>query len=300
MDDDNAPAADSAPPYRHIADVLRGEILDGRYQVGERIPAQADLEQRFGVSRPTIQRALGVLRESGFIDNQRGRSAEVLPWRARGADAAPTGAEGPQPAFAALAEHVADAFQEREVTIDAFSLTAETLNTALSHQLHRIQTGEVRSPDFVRIRLLLPAPDARLAYPRSVADPEDERPLRRLRDLIRGHCIAMRSSFNSTQRLTHLQGSLEFRTVPITPLHKLYLINKSLALLGYYKLVNRPIMFDEQWEDMYDVLGIDAQLFLQRRDVAEPEAVASRFVSEAQEWFDSLWSTIAEPMKLFT
>lgn len=301
MDDDKPVPGEFVPPYRYIADVLRGEILDGRYQVGERIPSQAELEERFRVSRPTIQRALGELRKDGFIDNQRGRSAEVLPWQERGAAAVLGRAEGPQPAFASLGTHVSEAFRAQHVTIDSYSLTTETLNSVLGNELQRIRTGEQAAPQSIRMRLMVPDPKAQLAFPRSATDPADQRPLRRLRRLITGHCIAIRSSFTSTRRLTKgLEVSIEFRSVPVTPLHKLYLLNGNIALFGHYKVVQRPITFDDQhWEDIFDVLGIDATLFAHRADPDDTEAAESRFVKESQEWFDSLWSTIAEPLELF-
>lgn len=296
MDEDTPTANGSTPPYRHIADVLRGEILDGVYRIGERIPSQAELEERFQVSRPTVQRALGVLRKGGFIDNQRGRPSEVLAWRDRGTAAEPIEAEEPEPAFASLATHIDEAFRRPRVTIDAYSLTAETLNAAITLQVQKIRTGEL-NPESIRIRLLLPSQQARLALPRLVADPEDDRPLRRLRQLVRGHGITLRTSVYGLAG--GLESSVEFRTVPVTPLHKLYLINGEVALFGHYRVVERPVRFsDGQREDIYDVLGIDAMLFPHRSDPGDPESVDSRFVAEAQAWFDSLWSTIAEPLTL--
>jgi DNA-binding FadR family transcriptional regulator len=298
--DEDMPASGSPPPYRRIADALRGEILDGVYPVGGRIPSQADLEQRFRVSRPTIQRALTELRKGGFIDNRRGRSAEVLPWPERGGAAAPVAAEAPEPAFAALATHITQAFEQRHITLDAFSLTTQTLNSALGTQLQRILRGEL-NPASIHLRLLLPSQAAHLAVPRTVADPGDERPLRRLRQLVRGHVVALRSGFTSmSDRRPDIDQVVEFRTVPVTPLHKLYLVNRDVALFGHYQVVERPIQFgDGQFEDTYDVLGIDAMLFPYRRDPDNQHTADSRFVAEAQAWFDSLWSTIAEPLTLF-
>lgn len=304
MPEQPSPAGDTRPPYLHIADVLRGEILDGLFHVGQRIPSQDELADRFNVSRPTVQRALTELRKGGYIDNQRGRPAEVLPrgeWDGAGALIASAAEESePEPAYEALATYMGEAFEQRHVTIDAYSLTTETLNTQLALQFQRIRRGEIH-PASIRVRLLLPSQDASLALPRMVADPSDDRPLRRLRQLVRGHVIALRSSFTSVSDFQpDIEQAVEFRTVPITPLEKLYLINGELALSGYYRVVERSVMFaDEQWEDIYDVLGIDATLFPHRRDPARPDSYASRFVAESQTWFDSLWSTIAKPLSLF-
>jgi DNA-binding transcriptional regulator YhcF (GntR family) len=288
--------SDSTPPYLHIADVLRGEILDGVFRVGARIPSQAELESRFQVSRPTVQRALGELRKGGFIDNHRGRPSEVLPWRERGTSVSPIEAKEPEPAFASLATHIEEAFRRPRITIDAYSLTAETLNAALTLQVQQIRSGRPK-PESIHVRVLLPSQDAQLAIPRLAADPDDDRPLRRLRQLVRGHGITLRTSMYGLGG--DVESSVEFRTVPITPLHKLYLINGEVALFGHYRVIKRPVRFsDGQSEDIFDVLGVDATLFPHRRDPGDPHCADSRFVAESYAWFDSLWQTIAEPLTL--
>lgn len=297
MDEEDPGANGSRPPYLHIADVLRGEILDGRYRIGERIPSQADLEERFSVSRPTIQRALGVLRDDGYLDNQRGRPSEVLPWEDRHGGAQ---SQEPETAPEALRAHIAKAFEERHVTIDAYSLTTETLSRALTAPLLRVQNGEL-SPASIRLRLLLPSLDVRLAIPRLVADPSDERPMWRLRQLVRAHVLTLRSAFAALAELRpDIEQSVEVRTAPITPMHKLYLVNGHTALFGHYQVLKREVEFGNRGKgDIYDVLGISAVVFPYRRDPANEDARDSLFVTESQQWFDSLWSTIAEPMSLF-
>jgi DNA-binding transcriptional regulator YhcF (GntR family) len=298
VDEEAAVAANgSRHPYQHIADVLRGEIRDGRYRIGERIPSQAELEQRFQVSRPTVQRALTELRKDGYIDNQRGRPAQILPWRDHRPTSAPTGDE-PEFALTSLATHIDEAFARKRVTIDAFSLTTETLNSVLTQALLRVQMGEAH-PDSIRVRLLLPALDARLAIPQMVGDSDDERALRRLRSLILSHMVALQSSFTAISDLgLGIEHSVEFRSVPVTPVHKLYLINGDTALHGFYRVVKRPVVLSDgdMPEDIFDVLGLNTALFSYRSSPAEPRARESRFVAEAQAWFDSLWSTIAEPV----
>ncbi|MDX6355125.1 MAG: hypothetical protein QOF98_2028, partial [Streptomyces sp.] len=246
MDEETLPDAESlTPPYLHIADVLRGEIRDGRYRVGERIPSQAELEERFQVSRPTVQRALGVLRQGGYLDNQRGRASEVLPWDTSAPAAGPAASPEPEPAFEALGTHVAAAFEEREITIDSYSLTSETLNSALAGPVQSALRGEL-NPAVIRVRVLLPTQDAVLALPRLVANPDDDRPLRRLRQLSRAHGIALRSTFTGLSELRpEIKISVEFRALPVTPLQKLYLINRRLALSGFYPVKTHPVTFGD-------------------------------------------------------
>lgn len=288
----------SVPPYLHIADVLRGEIVDGSYPVGERIPSQAELEVRFNVSRPTVQRALGELRRDGYIDNQRGRPAEVLPWQESGG-ATGDWSDQPAPASTSLVAYVAEAFEQREVTIDSYSLTTETLARALVPAVQRVEQGELR-PESITIRLLLPSLDTHLGVPQLVGDPTDDRPLRRLRQIVEGHVISLRSTFTALSELAPwIQRSVEFRTVPLTPMQKVYLFNGHMALGGYYRVVPREVALgDGERREIYDVLGLSAQLFPYRLDPADPGSRDSRFVQESQAWFDSLWSTIATPLKL--
>jgi DNA-binding transcriptional regulator YhcF (GntR family) len=288
---------DSRAPYLHIASVLRREILDGLYQVGERIPSQAELEERFEVSRPTVQRALTELRKSGLIDNQRGRPAEVQPWHGPGRAA---GSGEPEPAYASLGAYVAEAFEQRHITVDAFSLTTETLFTALTAQLQRIARNEVH-PASIRVRVLLPSQDARLAIPKLVADPADERPLRRLRQLVRAHVISLRSAFTALSDVhPDIQHEIEFCTVPLTPTSKVYVLNGRTALFGYYQVVERSVQFGNgDRAPIYDVLGVNAILFAHRAGADGTRPGDQRFVAETQAWFDSLWQSIAEPLRLF-
>ena len=51
----------------NLARVMTGEIESGRYKVGEKIPTEAELQQRFDVSRHTVREALRDLKSRGLI-----------------------------------------------------------------------------------------------------------------------------------------------------------------------------------------------------------------------------------------
>jgi GntR family transcriptional regulator len=55
--------------YLDVADELRTEIADGH--VGT-LPSEAELGERFSVSRVTVRRALELLRDEGLVDSRRG------------------------------------------------------------------------------------------------------------------------------------------------------------------------------------------------------------------------------------
>jgi DNA-binding GntR family transcriptional regulator len=70
----NSQPAMSLPPmgrpatrYSTLARMLTEEIESGRYKVGEKIPTEAELQQRFDVSRHTVREALRDLKGRGLI-----------------------------------------------------------------------------------------------------------------------------------------------------------------------------------------------------------------------------------------
>ena len=58
--------------HHEIYRVLLSEILDGRYDAIQRLPSEAQLVRRFGVSRPTAARALRDLQSEGVIERRVG------------------------------------------------------------------------------------------------------------------------------------------------------------------------------------------------------------------------------------
>ena len=46
------------PKHRDISRQLRADIAAGRYVAGARLPSEPQLVKQFGVSRPTVGRAL--------------------------------------------------------------------------------------------------------------------------------------------------------------------------------------------------------------------------------------------------
>jgi len=65
------------PVWKSITSTLEAEIGQGHYQVGEKIPTEAELAQRFGVNRHTVRRALGEMAERGILRSRRGAGVFV-------------------------------------------------------------------------------------------------------------------------------------------------------------------------------------------------------------------------------
>lgn len=65
------------PRYRQIYLVLLEAIRTGQYPPGSAIPTEAQLSERFGMSRVTVRRALQDLEVQGWIEKQHGRGTFV-------------------------------------------------------------------------------------------------------------------------------------------------------------------------------------------------------------------------------
>jgi DNA-binding GntR family transcriptional regulator len=73
-----ASAGHRQPRYRQLADQLIDDIRSGRLPVGETMPGEFDLVDRFEVSRHTVREALRLLGELGLIERQQGIGTVVL------------------------------------------------------------------------------------------------------------------------------------------------------------------------------------------------------------------------------
>jgi DNA-binding GntR family transcriptional regulator len=119
---------DYAPPkYAQVVAEIQRRISEGEYAPGTLLPSEHQLVEAFGVSRPTIVKALSSLRQDGWIETQQGRGSFV---RGRPALA---GAQRTRPAENAL----------------------ELPETALSGQL--VQAGVKLAPAYVTTLLGLDA-----------------------------------------------------------------------------------------------------------------------------------------------
>jgi DNA-binding GntR family transcriptional regulator len=72
MAKDPGRAQDGRPRYRRLADELIADIRSGRIRVGDTLPGELELVERFAVSRHTVREALRVLHELGLIDRHQG------------------------------------------------------------------------------------------------------------------------------------------------------------------------------------------------------------------------------------
>lgn len=72
VDTTATPAAKVQPKYRQIVESLRTSITTGQYRNGGRLPSEAELVRRFGVSRMTAVKAVQQLQQEGLLVRRAG------------------------------------------------------------------------------------------------------------------------------------------------------------------------------------------------------------------------------------
>lgn len=83
MTDGTADQIDRTPSLAaRLAQRLRDEILSGQLAVGDRLPTEQAIAARFGVSRPTVREAIGLLKHDGLVTTRQGAGAFVAESRA--------------------------------------------------------------------------------------------------------------------------------------------------------------------------------------------------------------------------
>lgn len=65
------------PKYAQLIAELERRIDSGEYPAGSLLPSEHTLMAEFGMARPTVVKALGVLRDQGWIVTQPGKGRFV-------------------------------------------------------------------------------------------------------------------------------------------------------------------------------------------------------------------------------
>ncbi|MFD7706807.1 GntR family transcriptional regulator [Streptomyces sp. NPDC059785] len=275
---------------QEIAETLRERIRAGELRAGDRLPTQAELAGEFGVERGTVRQALRALYEDGLLSGV----SKGSPPRVAGPGQAPAGRE-PQPAMVSLAPRLSEAFEQPRVRVDAVSLTAETLMLALGDPIRLIHEGTIR-PESVDVRVLLPSREIALAFPVPVDGRGEDDPVHRRwleQRNAQGHVL--RHNLRSLRSSHGIDVTVTFRALPFTPPVKLYLLNGSEALMGYYMVTRRAEELATGTLETYDTMGAKSLLFSFGREAGERDAA---FVDQSQNWFDALWETITTELTL--
>src|ERR1017187_1453773 len=65
------------PKYAQVIEELQRRIKNGEYPPGSLLPSEHQLSSEFAIARPTVVRALRVLRQDGWIETQQGKGSFV-------------------------------------------------------------------------------------------------------------------------------------------------------------------------------------------------------------------------------
>lgn len=65
------------PQYRKVYEALRKQIADGLFKEGDILPSENELCLQYGLTRPTVRKALDSLVQDGFIKKQQGKGSIV-------------------------------------------------------------------------------------------------------------------------------------------------------------------------------------------------------------------------------
>ncbi len=65
------------PAYAQLVRILRGQIASGQFRPGDRLPSEAQLCERYGVSPMTVRRVINILADQGVVVGEQGRGTFV-------------------------------------------------------------------------------------------------------------------------------------------------------------------------------------------------------------------------------
>lgn len=198
-------------------------------------------------------------------------------------------------AIAALGELLTAAFTADEVAIDAVCLSGQALSIAMGRPIHAVHTGDVQ-PQSVSVRVLLPSRDISLAFPSPVSYTDGEG------DFLHQRWLAQRNAYGQSLRSalvslrdTHgIDIAITFRALPFTPMAKLYLVNHTEALFSYYTLLRRIVDLDDRHVEIYDANPMGLVRLFGTDSTSDDTA----FVTQSQQWFDSLWQSVTTDLTL--
>lgn len=135
------------PQYAQVAEMLRQRIADGTYARGSLLPSEDRLADELGLSRVTVNRALGLLRASGDVKVKRGHGTIVGSGKRISRDA--------QGRFAARGEGIgAGEVEVRRLNMKSFTSYGDIGKIAAPARVAEILGIDKRDAVLVRPRIL--------------------------------------------------------------------------------------------------------------------------------------------------
>ncbi|MCR8576143.1 GntR family transcriptional regulator [Streptomyces sp. Isolate_219] len=65
------------PPFQQLAEILRARVTRGDWKPNRAIPSENALAEHYGLSRPTVRRAIAALADNGLVYAVSGRGTYV-------------------------------------------------------------------------------------------------------------------------------------------------------------------------------------------------------------------------------
>ncbi|WP_161606373.1 GntR family transcriptional regulator [Microlunatus speluncae] len=268
---------DPRTPSQQIANALRAAILSGRLTSGERLPTQLQLAERYGVARETVKAALRILDREGLIVSRQGSGSFV-----RTRQSVPTD----------IRSYLRTALDRTDVSIDYAGWRGETLSHMLPGALDVVRSGQaaVRA---LRIRLLLTDPAVDVALPQPVDPSQDATGLQESLAPLTERAVARIKS--SVEELTST-GLIHAATVAVrvhrmAPVMKMYTLNRERTLIGFYPITEHSVTLHGRDLTLHHPSGWDSATFDRQADKGDDGSPS--FAHQAQQWFETVWSTIA-------
>ena len=142
-----APSHKTVRLYRRVADELAKSIREAVYRPGEKLPAERELAESFGVSRPTVREAMIALEIFGVVEIRHGSGIYVIE---------PTGAQPAQAETEAMNDDLnVGAFElieariliEGEMAAVAAAAVTDADINALNELIARMSSGDDEACD---------------------------------------------------------------------------------------------------------------------------------------------------------
>ena len=70
--------------YIQLAERIEAKIINGDFQVGDRLPTEFELAAQYGVSRTVVREAMKALKEKGWVETRVGRGTFIVDNATRG------------------------------------------------------------------------------------------------------------------------------------------------------------------------------------------------------------------------
>lgn len=200
----------SKPRYRKLADLIRKQIMSGKYKPGDALPTEMEICEKHKVSRHTTRDALRILTDDGLIERRRGAGTVVAP-RGNPAFAQPIGD------FDSILQYARDSSLEittaqtaDEDTLDRLGLTGDYIQLI---GFRRVADQPPQAITAVYIRAdLAPGVDIILGLPGSIFEwIEENHPVNIARVVQRMEAVALDKS--QADRLNVSKGYPALRTV---------------------------------------------------------------------------------------